>query len=380
MSPRTRLAALVACALASFTSLGCNGTMSTIDSTPWGAVDGQPVEVYTLTNTNGLVAKVSTFGATLIEMHVPDATGKTADVVLGFDSVEGYNGETNQYFGCTTGRVANRIAGGKFTLDGKEYTLATNNGPNHLHGGDRGFSHRVWSAKTAVTPEGSSVVFTYVSPDGEEGYPGTVTATATYTLTEDNELRIEMTATTDAPTPVNIVNHSYWNLAGHSSGDVRDHVLRLSSKYFTPTDKTLIPTGTFAGVADTPNDFRTPRKIGERIDTFKDGQWDETGGGYDLNLVVDGDAAELRHVATLTDPASGRVMILSANQPGVQLYTGNWIKDIAGKDGAVYQQHQGLCLETQLYPDAIHHKNFISPVLKPGETYKHVMIHKFGAK
>jgi aldose 1-epimerase len=344
--------------------------------------DGKSATLYTLTNAHGMVAKVTDFGATLVELHVPDRNGKTADVVLGFDNVAGYASKDNPYFGCTVGRVANRIARGKFTLEGKQYTLATNNEPNHLHGGNKGFSHRIWKAEPAVTKDGQSVKFTYISNDGEEGYPGELKATAIYTLTDENELKIEMKAAAKAMTVVNLCNHTYWNLAGHKSGSVAEHKLQLNAAHYTPTDSTLIPTGEIAPVKGTPFDFTKPKALGHAdIQAFKTPEQKEiTGGGYDVNYVVNGTSNRLKKVAELIDPRSGRKMILRANQPGVQLYTGNWLNGLKGKAGATYQQHQGVCLETQKFPDAINQPDFPSIILQPGETYRHVMVHEFSTE
>ena len=343
--------------------------------------DGKPAKLYTLTNAHGLVAKITDFGATLVELHVPDDSGNRVDVVLGFDSVEGYASKENPYFGSTVGRVANRIAKGQFQLEGKTYTLATNNEPNHLHGGKQGFSHRLWESEQHWSKEGPAVKFTYTSTEGEEGYPGTLRVTTIYTLTHKDELKIEMTAESDAITVVNLCNHTYWNLGGHKSGSVLSHRLELNASRYTPTDDTLIPTGEIASVKGTPYDFTREKPIGQDLSAFKtDKQTKITGGGYDVNFVVDGkDPFKLRKVAELTDPRSGREMTLYANQPGVQLYTGNWLDGakVKGKGGVAYPQHAGVCLETQNFPDAVNRTEFPSPVLRPGETYRHVMVHKF---
>lgn len=341
--------------------------------------DGKTAKLYTLTNAHGVVAKITDFGATLVELHVPDDDGNRVDVVLGFDSVEGYASKDNPYFGATVGRVANRIAKGEFQLDGKTYTLATNNEPNHLHGGKQGFSQRLWDSEQSWSKDGPAVKFTYTSPDGEEGYPSTLRVTTVYTLTHNDELKIEMTAETDAPTIVNLCNHTYWNLAGHRSGNVLDQRLELEASRYTPTDDTLIPTGEIASVEGTPFDFTREKPLGQDIYAFKtEKQTKITGGGYDVNFVVDGrNPHEFRTVAELTDRASGREMVVKANQPGVQLYTGNWLSGLKGKGGAVYAQHAGVCLETQNFPDAINRTEFPSPILRPGETYRHIVVHKF---
>lgn len=338
--------------------------------------DGTPVEVYTLKNANGMVVKIMTLGATVTEIHVPDKKGNLADVVLGFDSVAGYQSDANQYFGCTTGRVANRIAKGKFTLDGKEYKLAVNNDPNHLHGGSkRSLDKVVWKAEKVKTDAGPGVRFTYVSPDGEEGYPGKLDLATTYVLTDKNELRIDYAATTDKATPVNLCNHSYFNLAGAGAPTVVDHELMVAADKVTPTDDTLIPTGKIAPVADTPLDFTKPTKIGARIE-----QLTKTPNiGYDHNYVLTKQDVKTP-AAKLRDPSSGRTLTVYTDQPGLQVYSGNFLKGQKGKGGKVYAHRSALCLETQHFPDAVNQPGFPSIVLKPGQTYKHTCIYAFGAE
>lgn len=331
--------------------------------------------MYTLKNTSGMVAKITNYGAILMELDVPDRSGKPVDVVLGFDKVEDYFGD-HPAFGATVGRVANRIANGTFTLDGKDYTLAKNNGPHTLHGGVKGFDKHVWDATSGQGEDGAWVTLSRTSPDGEEGFPGTLKATVTYRLTRKNELVIEMTATTDRPTLVNLANHTYWNLGGHASGDVLGQTLQLSCDRYTPNDVTTVPKGTIEEVAGTPFDFTKPKKIGQDVARM--------GGdppGYDGNFVVNGEAGALRPVARAEDATTGIVMELSATEPGVQLYTANYLNGtIKGKGGAVYARHGGFCLETQKYPDAIHHPAWPSPILRPGETYRHVMVHRFSTR
>jgi aldose 1-epimerase len=345
---------------------------------PFGkTADGRPVAVFTLTNKNGLVAKVITLGATLTELHVPDKAGKTADVVLGFDSAAGYESDQNQHFGCTTGRVANRIAKGKFTLDGKEYQLAVNNGPNHLHGGTkRNLGRVVWKAEPVKSEQGSAVRFRYVSPDGEEGYPGKLDVSVTYTLTDKNELRIDYSATTDKATPVNLTNHSYFNLAGAGADTVLDHELMLAAERYTPADDTLIPTGKIEAVAGTPLDFTKPRRIGERIEQLYKTPY----AGYDHNFVLTKREDQPTLAAKLRDPKSGRVMTVLTTQPGVQLYSGNFLKGQKGKGGQVYKQHSAVCLETQHFPDSVNKPQFPSVILKPGQTYRQTCIYAFAAE
>ncbi len=347
---------------------------------PFGVAQGRPVLLYTLTNAQGCVAKISTYGAIVTELHVPDREGKMADIVLGFDDLDSYLAG-HPYFGAIAGRVANRIALGKFELDGQAYQLATNNGPNHLHGGDKGFDKVIWSATPQVGSDGVSLVLTYRSTDGEEGYPGNVDVQVIYTLSDANELIVDMSAETDAPTPINLAHHSYWNLAGHDSGSILDHELAIAAARYTPVDDTLIPTGQIAPVAGTPFDFSQSKRIGHDIGRLQAEDGAAHGGGYDLNYVVDG--TSFRLVARLEDLGSGRVMKIYSDQPGIQLYTGNWLGqegEIRGKGGAVYAQYQGLCLETQHYPDSINHPEFPPVVLRPGETYTHRMVHKFSTR
>ncbi|HIG81068.1 MAG TPA: galactose mutarotase [Verrucomicrobiales bacterium] len=335
---------------------------------------GEATEIYTLQNQNGLIAKVTTYGATLVEMHVPDKDGNLADVINGFDDVSGYEGDGNQYFGCTTGRVCNRIAKGKFTINGTEYTLATNNDPNHLHGGkDKALSKQVWKATPACGKQ--AVTFSLTSPDGEEGYPGNLSIKVTYTLTDANELRIDYEATTTKATPVNLTNHAYWNLAGAGSGPVLSHELTLNADNFTPTDDTLIPTGAIAKVAGTFLDFRTTHVIGDRIPA-DDTPWK----GYDHNFVINGKAGEQRLAAKLKDPASGRVLEISTDQPSIQFYSGNFLKGQTGKAGKTYPHRGAVCLESQHHPDAVNHDQFPNTILEPGDTYRTTTVHKFSAE
>lgn len=354
-----------------------NRSRSMPTAEPYGkTADGQSVEAYTLTNKQGLRARVITYGATLAEMHVPDRTGKLADVVLGFDDMQGWQGKGNQYFGCTTGRVANRIAKGKFTLAGKSYSLATNNAPNHLHGGIKGLDKVLWKATPVPSDDGQAVQFTYRSPDGEEGYPGSVFINVIYTLTSRNELRIDYSATTDQTTIINLTNHAYWNLAGEGSATVLDHVLTLQADQYTPTDDTGIPTGQIASVTGTPLDFTKPTRVGERIQAVAATAMK----GYDHNFVLRSQTKKLALAATLTDPGSGRVMEILTTEPGIQLYTGNYLFGQAGKGGKTYAQRSALCLETQHYPDSVNHANFPSTVLEPGQTYRSTTVHRFGVK
>jgi len=333
--------------------------------------EGEMIDVYSLVNKNGIKVNLINFGALVSEIHVPDRNGKFADIVQGFDSLEGYL-ENPSYFGCTTGRCANRIAKGKFTLDGREYTLATNNGPNHLHGGIKGLNKRVWKAESDAT----GVRFSYTSPHGEEGYPGTLSMTVVYTLTNRNELRIDYTATTDRATPVNLTNHSYFNLAGEGTGTILDHQLMLAADHYTPVDDTLIPTGEISPVKGTVMDFTVPTAIGARF-----GRLGGDPGGYDHNYVLNSRDGTLALAARVKDPKSGRVLEIYTTQPGIQLYTGNFLDgSIKGKGGKPYHKNFAFCLETQHFPDSVNQPAFPSVILRPGESYEQTTVHRFLAE
>jgi aldose 1-epimerase len=341
--------------------------------------DGKSVEIFTLSNSHGLKARVMTWGATLVSMDAPDRAGKLADITLGFDSLDGYLG-THPYFGVIAGRYANRIAKGKFTLDGKEYTLAVNNGANHLHGGIKGFDKKNWAGTiVSETEDNHSVRFSTASPDGEEGYPGAMSVTVTYTLTEKNELRIDYEARTYKPTVLNLTNHAYWNLAGAGEGDILGHELTLHASKFTPVDDGSIPTGKLESVAGGPMDFTKAKAIGKDF-----AQMTGTPGGYDHNFVIDQHAAKSSNwnpAAELFDPKSGRVMKVSTTEPGVQFYTGNYLDGtITGKGGKVYKKNFGVCLETQHFPDSPNHPEFPSTVLQPGKTYRSSTIYAFSVR
>ena len=336
--------------------------------------DGTPVDLYVLTN-GRITAKVMSYGAILTELDVPDRSGKSADVVLGFDNLEGYLGG-HPYFGATVGRVANRVGGAKFRLDGKDYTLAVNNGPNSLHGGIKGFDKVVWKAEDVSGAAGPAVKFTYLSKDGEEGYPGNLSVAVTYTVTADDALRIDYRATTDKATPVNLTNHSYFNLAGPASGAILGHELMIAAEKYTPGDETMIPTGAIAPVKGTPLDFTKSTLIGARIDQIPGDP-----GGYDHNFVLDPGANLANPAARVYEPSSGRVMEVFTTEPGVQLYTGNFLDgSLKGKGGVIYKKRQALCLETQHYPDSVHHPEFPTTILKPGATYTQTTIYKFSTK
>lgn len=335
--------------------------------------DGTTVELYTLSNGRGMTAKIMTYGGIITELLVPDREGKAGDVVLGFDNLEQYL-KGHPYFGALVGRFGNRIAAGKFTLDGQTYTLAKNNGPNALHGGLKGFDKVVWKAEPAMTPAGPSLKLTYLSRDGEEGYPGNLSVTVVYTVTDKGELKIEYTATTDKATPVNLTNHTYFNLAG--KGDILGHEITIAADRYTPVDATLIPTGEIASVKGTPLDFTKPAAIGSRI---REIQADPV--GYDHNYILNRSGAELALAAHVSEPTTGRVMECYTTEPGVQFYTGNFLDGtLKGKGGQVYQKHAGFCLETQHYPDSVNHPSFPSTILRPGETYRQTTVYRFGAK
>lgn len=345
---------------------------------PFGMTkDGQAVQLYALKNAHGIVAKVMTRGATLVQLHVPDRNGRSGDVILGFDNVTGYESDDNQYFGCTTGRVCNRIAKGRFTLDGKQYSLAINNEPNHLHGGaQRSLDKVVWEASGFSNDRGDGVRFQYRSPAGEEGYPGTLDVVVTYFVPrEGTRLNITYRATTDQATPVNLTNHAYFNLAGEGSSTVLDHALRLNADNYTPTDDTLIPTGKIEPVAGTELDFRQQQRIGDRIDPLT-----KTGAlGYDHNFVLNPprDGQKLVQAAALRERTSGRVLRIMTDQPGIQFYSGNFLKGQKGKGGKPYPHRSALCLETQHFPDSVNHSNFPNTILKPGDTLESTTVFDF---
>jgi aldose 1-epimerase len=341
---------------------------ATVQKSEFGKMpDGTVIELYTLTNARGVIAKVITYGATLTELHVPDRNGKLGDILLGFDNLQQFLGE-HPYFGSTVGRVANRIAKGKFTLD------ATNNGPNHLHGGIKGFNRVVWKAEPAPAKAGASVKFTYLSPNGEEGYPGNLSVTVIYTLTDKNELKIEYTATTDQATPVNLTNHSYFNLA--CGGDILEHEMMLAANRYTPVDETLIPTGELSRVKSTPMDFTKPMPIGSRI-----GQLTNKPSGYDHNYALNSLGKKLALAVRVYEPKTGRLIEVYTTEPGIQFYTGNFLDGtLKGKGGVVYQKHAGFCVEADHFPDAVHQPSFPSIILRPDQTYKQVTVHRFAAK
>ena len=340
--------------------------------------DGTEVDSYTLTNKNGVEVKITNYGATVTSIKAPDRNGKLDDVALGYDNIAGYLAK-NPHMGSLAGRYANRIANGEFKLGGKTITLAKNNGPNHLHGGPNGCYKQLWKATDASGAAGAAVRMTYLSKDGEENYPGNLEATVTYTLTDQNELKIDYLATTDKETVVNLTNHSYFNLAGAGSGDVLNHQLKINAKNTTEIDKTLIPTGKLSPVAGTPFDFGKLTAIGARINDANEQL--QIGKGYDHNFVLDTGGKLDAQAVEVYEPTTGRVMEVFTDQPGVQLYTANHLDgSIIGKGGKAYKQRGAFCLETQHYPDSPNKPNFPSTVLKPGEKYQTTTIYKFSAR
>ncbi|HSW27987.1 MAG TPA: aldose epimerase family protein [Longimicrobiales bacterium] len=389
-----RSRSLIALFLAVLLSTGCGGgddssseaagtqptPGATVTQGPFGVMpDGDSVQVFTLTNARGIQAMVITYGAIIQSLKVPDRSGALGDVVLGFDDLAGYLGET-PYFGALIGRYGNRIGGARFELDGTTYRLAANNGANHLHGGVRGFDKVVWDAEPVESGSGAAVVFRRTSPAGEEGYPGALSVEVTYTLTDAGDLVFDYLATTDAPTPVNLTQHSYFNLAGDGSGDVLGHLLTLNASRYTPVDAGLIPTGELASVEGTPFDFRTSHAIGERIGA--DDEQIRLGGGYDHNFVLNREGVApdaLVLAARVEEPTNGRFLEVRTTEPGVQFYSGNFLDGtLTGKSGAVYNHRYGFCLETQHFPDSPNQSAFPSSILRPGEEYRSRTVLTFG--
>ncbi len=375
------MAALVGCANMSTST----GSLDTIFHAPFGKTpDGTPVEIYTLRNSKGAEARIMTYGGIVEKLTMPDKNGKFADVVLGFDNLDGYMNpgyvKACPYFGALIGRYGNRIGGAKFTLEGKTCTLAANNNGNTLHGGLKGFDKVVWTAvKAGIGPEGPRLELNYLSKDGEEGFPGNLNVTAVYTLTDDNALKLTFTATTDEPTVVNLTHHSYFNLAGQGNGDILGHIVYINSDKTTPVDAGLITTGEFADVTGTPFDFRKPTAIGARINDPDPVL--QYGPGYDHNWVINKPLGKFGLQARVTDPVSGRVMEVWSDQPGLQFYAGNFLDGtITGKDGKVYQRRSAFAMEPQHYPDSPNHPNFPSTELKPGQTYHCTIEYKFSVE
>ncbi len=353
-----------------------------IESESFGEVDGEAVERYTLTNDNGMSVSILTYGAIVQSIVVPDRDGTMGDVALGFDTIEEYV-EQSPYFGAIVGRYANRIAEGTFELEGETYELAINNDPNTLHGGEKGFDKVIWTAEEFDSPDGPALVLSYTSPEGEEGYPGTLDVTVLYTVTQSDELRIQYSATTDAPTVVNLSNHSYFNLAGEGAGSIYDHELQLNAANYTPVDETLIPTGEIAPVAGTAFDFTTAHPIGDNIRDASDEQI-VIGLGYDHNFVLDREDPEdtsTIQAAVVTEPTTGRVMTVSTTEPGVQFYSGNFLNGaFGGKSGGTYRQGDGFCLETQHFPDSPNQPDFPTTELRPGEEFTSTTVYAFAAE
>lgn len=347
-----------------------------VDRKPFGTLpDGTQIDVFTLRNSKGAEARIINYGGLVISLKVPDRNGNMGDVVLGYDNLQGYLKES-PYFGALIGRYGNRIANGQFTLDGKTYQLPKNDGPNTLHGGVKGFDKVVWTPKALATPEGPALELTYLSRDGEQGFPGNLNVRAVYSLTEDNGLKLEYTATTDKPTVVNLTQHSYFNLAG--KGTILDHVVTLPADRFTPVDKTLIPTGELQPVEGTPFDFRKPTAIGARIN--QENEQLKFGKGYDHNWVIN-KGSELGLMARVEEKTTGRVLEVLSTEPGLQFYTGNFLDgSITGKGGWVYQFRNAFCMEPQHFPDSPNQPNFPSVVLRPGQVYKNTIIYRFSVK
>ncbi len=353
------------------------GQDGSVKKESFGQVEGQRVELYTLTNRKGVEVKITNYGATVVSLKVPDREGKFDDVVLGYDDIDGYLKGTN-YFGAVIGRYANRIAKGHFTLNGVEYKLVTNNGANHLHGGNKGFDKVIWNARPLNAKNGVGVVLSYLSRDGEEGYPGNLSVSVTYVLTDNNELDISYVATTDKDTIINLTQHSSFNLAGQGNGDILNHQLTINADRFTLSDSGSIPTGELRSVKATPFDFRQPTEIGARIN--QDDEQLRLARGYDHNFVLNGAAGALRLAAKVFEAKTGRTMEVWTTEPGMQLYTGNFLDGSKGKGGRSYQFRFGFSLETQHFPDSPNEPSFPSTVLRKGETYRTRTIYRFSAR
>lgn len=379
MTPRFPgvIAGLLACGASFAVSAGSSGS-ATITQTHFGrTAAGTDVTLYSMRNRAGMEARITNYGGIVTYLTAPDRHGRYADVVLGYDTLDSYLKAT-PYFGALVGRYANRIAHATFTLDGVRYALASNDGPNALHGGTVGFDKRVWDVKEAVlTPDGPRLTLTYLSHDREEGYPGNLQVTAVYTLTDDDALRLDLSAATDKKTVVNLTQHSYFNLRGH--GDVLGHIVQINADKFTPIDSTLIPTGELRSVAGTPLDFREPTAIGARIDGADEQL--RFGKGYDHNWIISKPKAELGIIATVYEPDTGRVLQVSSSEPGLQVYSGNMLDgSLKGKGGWVYTARSALTMEPQHYPDSPNHADFPSTVLAPGDTYRNTIIYRFSAR
>ena len=371
-----RLAAAL-CALASFTCAAAQGRASVVREDFGKTPEGRAVSIYTLTNRRGAEARITDYGGTVVSLKVPDRRGRLGDVVLGFDDLPGYLAQ-DFYIGSLVGRYANRIGGARFRLNGVEYKLAANNGPNNIHGGLKGFDKVVWESRPLRARGGAALELTYLSRDGEEGFPGNLRARVVYTLTDRNELRVDYHATTDKDTVVNLTQHSYFNLAGEGAGDILGHRLRINAARFTPTGADSIPTGELRAVRGTPLDFTRPAVIGARIGA--DDEQLKFGNGYDHNFVVNGRAGVLREAASVYEPTTGRVMEVWTTEPGVQFYTGNYLAVASGKNGKPYPRRTGFCLETQHYPDSPNKPAFPSTVLRRGGRYRTTTLYRFSAR
>jgi len=381
----SRLLTRLFCLAALLFAVACEGPpfsepVQTVMQAPFGTTsDGEAVEVYTLTNANGVEVRAITYGGIIVSLRVPDKDGQLGDVVLGYDTLDGYLTNNSPYLGALIGRFGNRIGKGTFTLDEQTYSLAVNNGPNHLHGGLKGFDKVVWQAESFDDEEGVGVVFTYTSADGEEGYPGTLSVRVTYTLTGQDALIVAYHATTDKATPINLTQHTYFNLAGPGTKDILGHQLTLHADRFTPVDSTMIPTGELRNVAGTPFDFTQPTAIGARIDQQEEQLiW---AGGYDHNFVLNPGTDSLALAARVYEPTTGRVLEIHTTEPGVQFYTGNFLDgSITGKGGHVYEHRYGFCLETQHYPDSPNQPNFPTTILRPGSAYRSRTVFSFAVE
>ncbi len=375
---RTLIVCFVVCYVAVISAIGDSQPQNRIQKRVFGKLaDGATIDIYTLTNRNGLQAQISSYGGAVVALKTPDNRGRMADIVLGYDQPQGYEKDTS-YFGALIGRYANRIAGGKFSLNGVEYQLAQNNGENHLHGGERGFDKVVWQVQEVSRSEGPALQLSYHSKDGEENYPGNLQVDVVYILTNEDELRIEYTATTDKETIVNLTHHSYFNLAGAGTGNILSHQLTIYADRFTPVNETLIPTGELKQVKGTPFDFTVPTPIGKRINE-PDEQL-RLGRGYDHNFVLNKGSDELSLAAEVYEARSGRVLQMWTTEPGMQFYTGNFLDGVRGKARKVYNQRDGFCLEAQHFPDSPNRPAFPTTVLKPNEKYTQTTVYKFSVK
>lgn len=358
-------------------SMNLDGKPSVKKSSFGKTAEGLAVDIFTLTNSKGVETKITNYGGRIVSLKVPDKNGKSEDVVLGYENLDGYLNDKSA-FGGIIGRFANRIAGGRFSLGGREFLLAKNNGENHLHGGIKGFDAKVWKAKSSAGKSGAKLELNYKSPDGEENYPGNLTLKVIYTLTEAGEIKIEYFASTDQDTVINLTNHAYFNLAGAGSGTILEHILQINADKFTPTDAGAIPTGEMQTVENTPFDFLKPFVVGDRINA--ENEQIKFGNGYDHNFVLNKKTNELTLAATAFEPKSGRVLEVLTTEPGIQFYTGNYLDNVKGKNGKIYNKREGFCLETQHFPDSPNKPNFPTTVLKKGEKFASITVYKFSVR